>query len=80
MTAPTLHDLQTAGVVDIFAYCSNCRRSGRMPLASLLSKAEPGTEFPTLKARVRCQKCGHRGVDLQPCYPGQPGAITRHTD
>jgi hypothetical protein len=48
----------------LYAYCSGCRHSARLELATLRDRYGPHLSLKSLRSRLRCSRCGARRVEM----------------
>jgi hypothetical protein len=58
---PTIGDLGERN--HLYAYCNACRHSSRLDLAALRERYGPQLSLKSLRARLRCSRCGARFIE-----------------
>ena len=56
----------------LYAYCDACRHSSQLDLAALRERCGPKLSFKSLRARLRCSRCGARSTRDFPCLGCRP--------
>jgi hypothetical protein len=56
----------------LYAYCSACRHSARLDLAALRDRYGPQLALKSLRARLRCSRCGARSIETSHVWDAGP--------
>jgi hypothetical protein len=57
---------------ELYAYCDSCRHSSQLDLAELRERYGPDLSLKTLRARLRCSRCGARSVETSHVWDAGP--------
>jgi hypothetical protein len=68
--------IQTIGDLDernlIHAYCRRCRHHSQLDLPALRQRYGDGLSLKSLRARLRCSRCGARSVETTHVWDAGP--------
>jgi hypothetical protein len=56
----------------LYAQCSACRHSARLDLAALRDRYGPQLALKSLRARLRCSRCGARSTETYHVWDAGP--------
>jgi hypothetical protein len=56
----------------LYAYCSACRHNRRLDLAALRERYDPQLSLKSLRARLRCSRCGARSIETSHVWDAGP--------